>query len=517
VRLVLSGAVVTFDPAQPLLERGLVYVEDGRIAAVAPASGAAAPGFAGAPRIATGGVIYPGLIDLHSHMAYNTLPLWQAVGVPYEHHDRWTDEKRAPPYSTTISWPSDVLGVAAPEALIKYVEVKALIGGTTTLQGAPQTTRPVAGWLLRIADIERFGTGTDRVLTAALQRSDLQLREAARKMRDDARVLIYHVAEGRVGSVVHEEFGALERTGCLQPGLLGVHATALTPEDLDRWQRKVTAIDARQRATIVWSPFSNLWLYHVTTNVEEAHAKGIRIALGSDWSPSGTKHVLGELKVADLLNRQRFNRAFSDAQLCEMVTANPGEALRVAYSDRVVGRLDAGAEADLIVIERHRQDLYRNLIEATERHIRLVVIRGAPFYGTPGLMAATGAPAGDTITVAGRQRTVVVRQPGQRDAMLDWRQVRQALEAVRANPARAWRDAQDALAAWGGSLDDPEAPLALFGDMPEGELGLLGATAEIPTGLRIPRLDTLTHDARFHAAVAASGAPDLPGLVAYYR
>src|SRR4030095_4726406 len=96
------------------------------------------------------GVIYPGLIDLHSHMAYNTLPLWEAPRVPYLHHDRWVDEEHAPDYASTITWPSRVLQQAAAEALIKYVEVKALVGGTTALQGAPDTTRAVEGWLVPV-------------------------------------------------------------------------------------------------------------------------------------------------------------------------------------------------------------------------------------------------------------------------------------------------------------------------------------------------------------------------------
>src|SRR2546421_907606 len=142
--LVLVGTVVTFDPARPTLDPGAVYVgDDGRLAGVLGAADAPPSGFASARRIDTGGVIYPGLIDLHSHLAYNTLPLWEAARVPYKHHDLWPDEKHAPAYSTSISWPTKVLGQTAAEALIKYVEVKALIGGTTAIQGAPPTTRQV--------------------------------------------------------------------------------------------------------------------------------------------------------------------------------------------------------------------------------------------------------------------------------------------------------------------------------------------------------------------------------------
>ena len=48
----------------------------------------------------------------------------------------------------------------------------------------------------------------------------------------------------------------------------------------------------------MWSPFSNLWLYGKTTDVATAQSNGMRICLGADWSPSGSKSLLGELKVA---------------------------------------------------------------------------------------------------------------------------------------------------------------------------------------------------------------------------
>ena len=57
----------------------------------------------------------------------------------------------------------------------------------------------------------------------------------------------------------------------------------------------------------MWSPFSNLWLYRGTTDVLAARAAGVRICLGADWSPSGSKNLLGELKVADMWNRTHLN------------------------------------------------------------------------------------------------------------------------------------------------------------------------------------------------------------------
>lgn len=515
--LVLRGTVLTFDADHRVLDPGAVYVgDDGRLAAVRGAEQRPPAGFANAPVLDTGALILPGLIDLHNHIAYNTLPLWEAPGVPYAHHDRWVDERHPPDYATSITWPAKVLGQAAPAALLAYVAVKALVGGTTAIQGAPVTSRPVDGRLVRLIDHEKLPAGTDRVLTAALQLDAEVLRTDRAAKLDGTRVLIYHVAEGKPGSVVHREFEELEP--CLRPGLIGVHATALTPQDFGHWQRAVTAVNPAERGTVVWSPLSNYWLYHTTTDVVSAHQQGLRIALGSDWSPSGTKHVLGELKVADAVNRHRFDGHFSDRELCDMVTANPGDALATAWGPQV-GRLRQGGLADLLVLERHapRRDPYRNLITATERHVRLVLVDGRPRYGTPALMKAAGATHTNALTVAGLARTVAVRQPGSADAELDWPGVQRALAKVRRDPVAAWRSAQDALASWGGPLDDPEAPLALFGDLPEGDVGAFAAAGEVPPDLVVPPLDGLVHDARYFAAVARSAVPELQFLAEYYR
>jgi cytosine/adenosine deaminase-related metal-dependent hydrolase len=64
--LVLTGRLVTFDEAQPVLDDGAVYIgADELIAAVQPRKDPAPAGFDSARVVRTGGAIYPGLIDLH--------------------------------------------------------------------------------------------------------------------------------------------------------------------------------------------------------------------------------------------------------------------------------------------------------------------------------------------------------------------------------------------------------------------------------------------------------------------
>ena len=50
--------------------------------------------------------------------------------------------------------------------------------------------------------------------------------------------------------------------------------------------------------------------------------------------------------------------------------------------DDRLGRVHPGLMADLLVTARVDPDPYRNLIQATERHVRLVVVGGGRFSAT---------------------------------------------------------------------------------------------------------------------------------------
>src|SRR6185312_16327505 len=144
---------------------------------------------------------------------------------------------------------------------------------------------------------------------------------------------------------------------CLAQGLAAIHCTALERANYDEWAPKGGAI--------VWSPFSNLWLYGDTTDVLAAKAAGVRICLGADWAPSGSKTLLGELKVADMWNKTHLDKQLEAREICEMATSNPADAIN--WTDKI-GRLKSGLHGDfLVTTDRIDGDPYRNLIESVER------------------------------------------------------------------------------------------------------------------------------------------------------
>ncbi|MDH3260487.1 MAG: amidohydrolase family protein [Acidimicrobiia bacterium] len=499
MNLVLTGRVVTFDSERRDIERGAVYIADGKIEAVQSRSEPPPPGFDSVRPVHTHGVIYPGLIDLHNHLAYNYRSLWfPAREEPYATRYQWPKGRT---YSDDISRPTNALGQFAAKALLKFVEVKAAVAGVTAIQGSPKFNRPYEGWLVRNIEDETFQTGRDVVYQSVRNLPAADLEDKAAKMAA-GNAFLYHLAEG-TDPHLREEFRACDTAGCTQSRFVAIHATALRAADF----RKL----GRAGASIVWSPFSNLWLYAATTDVVAARDAGVRICLGSDWAPSGSKNVLGELKVAALWNETQLGSAFTDLELCEMVTVNPGDAMGQAWGERI-GRIKPGLEADLVVTADRFDDPYRNLIAATERHIRLVLVGGRPVFGNVSLLRSAGVEAPEPITVAGVRRAVNLLDPAVTDADMTWRQVLDRLAEARRSPARAFQRAM-------AMVPRGEQILQFEPDMPEGELIREIRGPEDLESVTIPPFDTLAHDAKFFRALTR--APILRGLLDdladYYR
>src|SRR3546814_966968 len=106
-------------------------------------------------------------------------------------------------------------------------------------------------------------------------------------------------------------------------------------------------------------------------------AAGRTIGRGADWSPSGRKNLLGELKAAYACKRAA-GEPFSARDIVAMATRNAAKLLKW---EQGVGSLQAGKRADLIVVRSKVRDPYMQLISADETRIGLVMIDGVRRYG----------------------------------------------------------------------------------------------------------------------------------------
>jgi len=123
------------DSSSTVIQDGVVYIRGNIIAAVQPSSAPQPVGFDQASKVDTGGTIYPGLIELHNHLSYNALPLWD-VPKKYTNRNQWSGPS-TPDYHKLVTGPMSVLG-KLPEyvnAIVRFVECRCLLGGGTTSQG----------------------------------------------------------------------------------------------------------------------------------------------------------------------------------------------------------------------------------------------------------------------------------------------------------------------------------------------------------------------------------------------
>ncbi len=130
---ILNGKIVTMDGDRSVINNGNLFIEDGEIKYIQKKNKSFPTEFISAPVIRTRGTIYPGLIELHNHLSYNILPLWN-VPKKYTNRDQWG---KIAEYRKLISGPMQVMGRTPGyvQAIVRYVEAKCLLGGTTTSQG----------------------------------------------------------------------------------------------------------------------------------------------------------------------------------------------------------------------------------------------------------------------------------------------------------------------------------------------------------------------------------------------
>ncbi len=364
----LSGRVVTMDPQRRIIEDGVVYLDDRTIAAACERGEPAPPGFEAITPLPARGTIFPGLIELHNHVSYNLLPLWQ-VDRKYTNRNQWSSTES---YRAQVTGPMKVIG-NTPEllpALARYVECKCLLAGVTTTQGVALFSNSGVRRYYRglVRNVEQ---SLDDDLPAASARiADVEKADAERfhaRLRKET-CLLLHLSEGTDDAALsHFRELQLSSGWAITRALAGIHCVALGASHFE--------VIAKQGASMVWSPLSNLLLYGRTADVLAARKAGVRMGIGSDWSYTGSKNLLGELRVARACAAGRI----PTRDLVAMATC---EAAEILGWSRLLGSIEAGKRADLIVVAGSKGDPYDSLTTADERAIRLVVIDGIARCGT---------------------------------------------------------------------------------------------------------------------------------------
>jgi hypothetical protein len=137
---------------------------------------------------------------------------------------------------------------------------------------------------------------------------------------------------------------------------------------------------------LIWSPVSNLLLYEDTPAFyENIKNNDITLGLGSDWSPSGSKHVWDECKFACKYLRKKIQNKdeIIKEDVLKMVTLN---AAKLIGSDQI-GNIKKGGFADFFVLRSNNTinadkatalDTFYNV---SDTNVQFVMIGGNMIYG----------------------------------------------------------------------------------------------------------------------------------------
>lgn len=365
-------------------------------------------------------ILSSGFIDLHGHLKYNVIPLWSEAHGQFGNRFQWRGMSG---YKKNVTGPlnNPALGEASDASSLycqtyQYAEIKALAGGVTSVQGIGQDSTCTKGILARNVEIEEdYNLATDakasmeivnpeaavlfseKVFPSMIQNKKsmnevlepLQTTEGALNSRQtqfleslksylgyftrmlpegDLRGLIVHLSEGRSTDQYNKlEYKFANKLGLAKKGLVVIHGVGMDEKDL--------ADAASKNISLVWSPFSNLILYGDTLNPELAFKHNVNVTLGSDWTPSGTKNLLDEVKIARRYAQSKGMTQVTDKKLYEMMTINPAKALRLA--DRL-GRLEEGFLADIVAIrlKSTKTNPYTQIVTAQQSDIQYVMVGG---------------------------------------------------------------------------------------------------------------------------------------------
>ena len=362
----LGGSVVT--PTGTLAD-GWVVVSGDRISEVR----ATRP--SGVLTIPTGGVLLPGLIDLHGHPEYNVFSPWEPPKT-YINRGQWRNSEE---YDALIKTPWSMLTKGGKSASVKtsmtrYAEVRAAVGGVTAIQGASKDYPKKAEALVRNVDLVVFGEQVARSTVDFGRLGPDEIESIRRAIFDERTVKAHyvHLAEGqKTNRASVKEFTDFAACPLFGPATVVIHGTALARAHFDQ----VAAVGGK----LVWSPQSNLRLYDETTDIKAVLAAGVPVSVGSDWMPSGSPSLLHELKIAERVLAQQGTGSTS-ADLVEMVTSG---AARIAGLEERIGSLQVGRTADLLVLQKRHADPYDNVVAAYPSWVELVMIGGDLIYGRP--------------------------------------------------------------------------------------------------------------------------------------
>jgi large repetitive protein len=359
------------------------------------------------------GVLSPGLINAHDHISFIQNHPEPHGDIRYQHRHDW---RRGNNGHQSLS-----VGGGASNEEKAWGELRFALTGGTSINGSG-----FSDGILRNLDSDNEGLGVDTVRYETFPLDDTSgfVTEFGCDYPgiDNPSVLdnaayAPHIAEG-IDRAARNEMMCLssELDGgedLIEENTAVIHAVGITAAE--------AAMMASDGSSVIWSPRSNVDLYGNTAPVTLLDRVGVNLALGTDWTASGSMNVLRELACADYLNREHYGSDLGDWQLWRMATEGGAEALGV---EAATGSLRPGRAADIALFDGRdsADEPFRAVLEAGIEDVWGTWRGGEPLAGEADLIASVPRGSGCEelpMDVCGERKRVCLAEVGDTFAALE--------------------------------------------------------------------------------------------------
>ena len=334
-------------------------------------------------------VITPGIINAHDHITYsNQAPdSWGAER--FDHRHDWRKNQHGHTNHNAKTSPNN-----------ESAEMRQLMAGVTSVFGSG-----ILDGLIRNVDKEKihdhsypsyqtFPLGDGSGITAESGCSAYKYNTGNPSYNFGP-----HIGEG-INAAALNELRCLSGEGSGAKDIFNnklaiIHGVAATPAIIQKM--------ANAGSSLIWSPRSNISLYGDTANVVTYDNMGVNIALGTDWTPSGSANMLREYACVDFLNTTYYGGHFSDYEIWKMGTINAAKALGL---DPVIGALASGKVADIAMYAKSGRKAHRAVISAENKDLLLAMIDGEIVVGDSAVANAIKGSNCATDTVCGTTKKI---------------------------------------------------------------------------------------------------------------
>jgi 5-methylthioadenosine/S-adenosylhomocysteine deaminase len=401
--LVTGGTVVTMDGQGRVIEDGAVAIRGDSIVAVGPRAEIENRFEAAQTIDAHGALVLPGLINGHAHAA---MSLFRGLADDLA-LDEWLQKYIFPAEARNVTpdfveWGTK-LGVLEMlrGGITTYVDMyyfedvvarvtkdagmRGVLGETIIDFPAPDNKTPGDAFAYTQKYLDHW-KGEPLIIAAVAPHSiytcsEKTLQDAAALARRNGAPILIHIAEAAFElEQSRAKHGAtpvayLERAGILGPDVVGAHCIWVDQADI--------ATLAHFNVGCINNPSSNMKTAAGVMPVPEMLAAGEPIGLATDGAASNNNQdMFEEMDLAAKLQKiaRMDPRALPEKQVVEMATINGARALHL---EKIIGSLEAGKKADLILVDigaphaTPMYDVYSELVYALKASdVRTVVIAG---------------------------------------------------------------------------------------------------------------------------------------------